>query len=178
LLFAVTARERAENKYSPATTIAESLSADPRLAIWKHAGKRIAERPWHGYGYGRLILQDELREDTGDRLLTHAHNTFVSQWLQTGAVGVALLMTMFAVLGFRYVQLVRSGDETLARLGALGLAVLASFIVKNLTDDFFFRANAKLFFAVHALLLGASAIRLRERGAVSAAAAPAAAEAR
>jgi O-antigen ligase len=178
LLFAVTARERAENKYSPATTVAESLSADPRLSIWKHAAKHIAERPWHGYGYGRLILRDELREDTGNRLLTHAHNMFVSQWLQTGGVGVALLVTLFAALGLRYLRLVRSGDGMLARLGAIGLAVLASFIVKNLTDDFFFRANAKLFFAVHALLLGVSAMRLRERRGVSAAAVPATAEAR
>ena len=163
LLFADAARERARENRSPDATVAESLSSDPRLSIWKHAAKHIAERPWHGYGFGRLIMKDELREDTRDRLLTHAHNTFVSQWLQTGGIGVALLVSLLGALGARYLMLLRTGDLVLARVGALGLAVLASFVVKNLTDDFFFRANAKLFFAVHALLLGVSAMRLRDR---------------
>lgn len=159
LLFADAARERAQENYPPATSVAESLSADPRLPLWKHAAGHIAERPWHGYGFGRLIMKDELREDTRDRLITHAHNMFVSQWLQTGAIGVALLVTLLCALALRYLALLRTGDLTLARIGALGLAVLAGFVVKNLTDDFFFRANAKLFFAVHALLLGVSAIK-------------------
>lgn len=154
-------RERAHAVYSPQTSIGETLERDPRLAIWRHAAERYAARPLTGYGYGRLILKDELREDTGDRLLTHAHNMFMSQALQTGAVGVALLVALLAALAARYAGVVRSGDAPLRRLGALGLAVLAAFVVKNLTDDFFFRANLKLFLAVHALLLGLAVTRER-----------------
>ncbi len=36
---------------------------------------------------------------------------------------------------------------------------LAGFVVRNLTDDFFLRANAKLLFAVQGVLLGAAALR-------------------
>jgi O-antigen ligase len=148
--------------YPPNTTVEDTLERDPRLAIWRHAGERLAQRPLTGFGYGRLILQDELREDTGDRLLTHAHNMFVSQALQTGAVGVALLVVLLVALLARYVQLARSGDATLRRLGTLGLAILAAFVAKNLTDDFFFRANQKLLFAVNAVLLGMAVLRERD----------------
>jgi hypothetical protein len=39
-------------------------------------------------------------------------------------------------------------------LGAIGLAVLAAFVVKNFTDDFFVRQNALVFWAVNGMLLG------------------------
>ncbi|HEX4884848.1 MAG TPA: O-antigen ligase family protein, partial [Casimicrobiaceae bacterium] len=162
ILFVDAMRDRAREAYPPQTSVEDTLVHDPRLAIWRHAAGHLRERPWTGYGYGRLILRDELRADTGDRLLTHAHNMFVSQALQTGAVGVVLLLALFGTVAARYVGLARSGDELLRRLGALGLAVLAAFVVKNLTDDFFFRANLKLLFAVHALLLGMAALRERE----------------
>jgi len=58
--------------------------------------------------------------------------------------------------------MLRSGDRWLARLGALGLMVLAGFIARNLTDDFFLRANARLLFAVHGMLLGAAHLRRRQ----------------
>lgn len=162
LLFADVASHRAATHFGPQASIAAAIAADPRPAIWKYAATHIAERPWHGHGYGRLIMKDELREDTGDRLLTHAHNMFVSQWLQTGGIGVMLLLAFLAALALRYLHFLRRGDPELARFGALGLAVLVAFVVKNLTDDFFFRANLKLFFAVHAILLAAGALRLRE----------------
>lgn len=172
-LFADAMRERAEDVYPPRTTIEHTLANDPRLTIWRHASEHFRARPWLGHGYGRLILQDELRADTGDRLLTHAHNMFVSQALQTGSIGLALLVALLGALAARYVGMARSGDETLRRYAAVGLAVLAAFVVKNLSDDFFFRANAKLFFAVHATLLGAAVLRERVSADAARATAPA-----
>lgn len=162
LLFVDAVRDRAREVYPPQTSVEDTLVHDPRLAIWRHAAEHIRARPLTGYGYGRLILKDELRADTGDPLLTHAHNMFVSQWLQTGAVGMALLVALLVALAARYAGLVRSGDDLLRRYGALGLAVLVGFVVKNLTDDFFFRANAKLLFAANAMLIGAAVLRERE----------------
>lgn len=162
-LLADAMRERAHDVYPPQTSVEDTLRHDPRLALWQHAAARFGERPLTGHGFGRLILRDELREDTGDRLLTHAHNMFVSQALQTGAVGLALLVVLLATLAWRYAGMLRSGDDLLRRYGALGLAMLAGFLVKNLTDDFFFRANAKLLFALNGVLLGLAVLRERER---------------
>ena len=161
-LFVDAMRDRARDVYPPRTTLEDTLLRDPRLAIWRHAAGHVSERPWTGYGYGRLILRDELRANTGDRLLTHAHNMLLNQAVQTGLVGTALLVALLGALAARYAAMLRVGDATLRRIGALGLAVLAAFVVKNLTDDFFFRANAKLLFAVNAMLLGAAVLRERE----------------
>ena len=70
------------------------------------------------------------------------------------------MLTIGALAAYHW-RLVRAGDEVLSRLGTIGLMVLAGFVVRNLTDDFFLRANAKLVFAVQGVLLGAAALRRR-----------------
>jgi len=47
-------------------------------------------------------------------------------------------------------------------LGVIGLALLACFVTKNLTDDFLHRHNAQVFWALNGMLLGLSA-RARAR---------------
>jgi O-antigen ligase len=158
LLFVDMAHDRAQ-LYPAATSIGDTLASDPRLAIWKRSLELIRQHPWLGNGYGLHILGPVFGEGPNVR---HPHNLFVSQWLQTGAVGVALFTLMICAVGARYVAFVRSGDEALARLGAIGCAVLASFVIRNLTDDFFLRANGRILFAVNALLLAGGALRMRE----------------
>jgi O-antigen ligase len=159
-LFASTVREKAQQHFPPQTSVAQALAGDPRIALWNHTVERIRERPWAGYGFGRAIIGEELKHELHDPLLAHAHNVFVSQWLQTGAPGFALFFALLAALALAYVRGFRSADETRAFLGIIGLALLAGFVVKNLTDDFFFGANAKEFWALNAILLGYDA-RLR-----------------
>jgi O-antigen ligase len=166
LLFADAAREKAMTHFPRDTTVAQSLEHDPRIALWNRTAARIAERPWTGYGFGSAILREELRGELGNPLLVHAHNLFVNQWLQTGAVGLALFVALLAAVAWRYLRFYRAPSDTLAFLGVLGLALLVGFIVKNLTDDFLTRSNAKEFWALNAAILGWG-IRL-ERAALSA----------
>ena len=37
-------------------------------------------------------------------MLTHAHNVFVSQWLQTGAIGFVAFVALLVALFWRYVR--------------------------------------------------------------------------
>jgi len=134
--------------------VAMSIERDPRLELWEHLATRIETRPLIGYGFGRRILASELVSETGDPLLAHAHNVFMSQWLQTGAIGMLAFIAFIAALGYRYVRFARSRDDTLAFVGIAGLAVLAGFTAKDLTDDFLFRSNAKELWATTAFLLG------------------------
>jgi hypothetical protein len=48
----------------------------------------------------------------------------------------------------------RSSDDALAVIGIAGVSLVAGFVVKNLTDDFLFRSNAKEFWALLAMLVG------------------------
>lgn len=162
LLFVDAARQRAELVSPDDSSVTAAIATDPRIAIWRHVTDRIRMRPWSGYGYGLHILGGEIGADNGDQRIMHPHNLFASQWLQTGAIGLALFVLMFAAVAVRYGRFVRSSDVALARVGAVGLAVLAAFLIRNLTDDFFLRANGKLLFAANAILLGLGALRLRE----------------
>jgi O-antigen ligase len=152
LAFADVVEDRAE--IARQASVALSLERDPRIALWEHVIDRIAARPWTGYGFGRRILAEPLVAELGDPLLAHAHNVFASQWLQTGALGLTAFVAFLAALATRYIRFVRSPDMTLAFVGVAGVALLAGFVAKNLTDDFLFRSNAKELWAMSAFLLG------------------------
>ncbi len=159
--FADVARERADAIGAGEGSVSTAIEHDPRIALWKAVGERIAEAPLAGHGFGRGILRDVLPTQLNDRALTHPHNTLVGQALETGAVGLALFVLMLGALAWRYLALLRAGDSQLAMTGIVGLSMLAGFVVKNLTDDFFYRSNAKLFWALTAILLAHSIARQR-----------------
>ena len=67
---------------------------------------------------------------------------------------MASFIAFLAALAARYVRFVRSRDDSLAFVGVVGLALLAGFVAKDLTDDFLFRSNAKELWAMSSFLLG------------------------
>jgi O-antigen ligase len=161
VLFVDAAMQRARTDHRLETSVAKTIADDPRLALWQHTFERIRERPWIGFGFGKSILRTELTGELRDPMLAHAHNLFVSQWLQTGVIGVAALCAMLLALAWRYAAFLRAGDGVLAAIGLTGLAMLAMFVAKNLTDDFMIRPTSKEFWALNALLIGYGIRRLR-----------------
>jgi O-antigen ligase len=164
--FADAAKERAESDYPPNTSVEATIKADPRIRLWHEVFDKIGDRVWQGYGFGRRIQAEEISSELADTQLTHAHNLFASQWLQTGAVGLALFVAMLGAILLNFVRYVRSRDDALAFLGIVGLAVLVGFVVKNLTDDFLFRSNAKELWALLAIVTGVGT-RITARAAPS-----------
>ena len=152
-LFIDAAMQRAKTDRSQDKSVAQLIADDPRLVLWQHTFERIRERPWTGFGFGKSILRTELSGEMGDPMLAHAHNVFVSQWLQTGVIGVAALVALLAALVWRYAAFMRGKDGMLAAIGVAGLVVLVAFVVKNLTDDFMMRPTSKEFWAINALLI-------------------------
>ncbi len=151
--FADAAKEKAES-FPPNTSIEATIRSDPRIRLWHYVIDRIGDRFWQGYGFGRRIQAEELTRELDNPYLTHAHNVLASQWLQTGAVGAALFVALLGAMAAKFVRYMRGRDDVLAFLGVAGLCLLAGFVVKNLTDDFLFRSNAKEFWALLAILLG------------------------
>jgi O-antigen ligase len=167
VVFVDVLQERAQADFPPQTTVAQTLAEDPRLPLWDRTAQIIGERPWTGFGFGRAIVADQLKGTLGNPMLWHAHNLFVGQVLQTGAVGLALFCALLAALCARFVRYVRRGDDALAVIGIVGMSLIAGFVIKNLTDDFLFRTNAKEFWALLALLVGFGT-RLEQDGAAAA----------
>lgn len=154
VLFVDAAMQRARVDHRSEASVAQALAEDPRIALWQTTFERIRERPWAGYGFGKSILRAELQDELRDPMLAHAHNLFVSQWLQTGVIGAAALCAVLLALAWRYAAFLRASDGTLAAIGITGLVMLAMFVTKNLTDDFMIRPTSKEFWALNAMLLG------------------------
>ncbi len=140
-----------------------SLEIDLRPALWKAATEEIAKAPWLGHGYGREIASGALRPLTPRHIdhpdLLHAHNMFLNIALQLGTVGLVLFATILALLAREFVRALRERES--CAVGILGLAVLAGFVAKNLTDDFLYRHNGLFFWALMGMLLGLARDRSR-----------------
>ena len=160
-----------------ATGIGQTVAkADHRLQLWPEIIEQIGEKPFTGYGFGRGLLRDPLREDFGaiDLHLWHAHNIVLEALLQLGIPGLIFLAVLLGMLvreGWRYS---RSMDERTFACGIALVAVVAGMLMRNMTDTLFVRQNALLFWGVAGMLLGLPLSRGSARTrAPSAAAAPA-----
>jgi O-antigen ligase len=160
VLFMDAALQRARTDHRT-ETVSKVLAEDPRFLLWQYTFERIGERPWAGFGYGKSILRTQMQDKLRDPMLAHAHNLFASQWLQTGAIGVAALCALLLAIAWRYAVFLRASDGVLASIGLTGLAMLTMFVVKNLTDDFLVRPTSKEFWALNALLIGYGIRRAR-----------------
>ena len=109
--FADAAQERASSVFPPNTSVEATIKADPRIRLWQQLSERIGDRVWQGYGFGRRIQAEEIASELADLQLTHAHNLFASQWLQTGAVGLGLFVAMLGAIATTFVRYVRARDD-------------------------------------------------------------------
>jgi O-antigen ligase len=142
--------------YPRAKSAADSLGYDERPPVWQAAARKIRERPWLGHGYGREIVAEDIRAAAAAagslNRLNHGHNMFVDAALQMGVPGVASLAALFLALGAALARLGRRiGGEPLAMAG---VALVAGYVVKNSTDDFFIRPSSLVFWAIAGMLAG------------------------
>ena len=161
----VVATEYKLRYYPRAASGLEAFSLDERPLIWKVASTYARERPWLGYGYGREIIgtriSGELEKAKLGQPYNHGHNVVLDAQLQMGVPGVIAFALMMAALLAAFVAMrTREGGVPLAIVGA---AMVAGYLTKNLTDDFFFRPSSLVFWAIAGMLLGLAA-RLPKKG--------------
>lgn len=140
----------------PAASVTAGLANDVRPRIWAVAWPAFLEAPWLGHGFGREILERKFTmikpEAPNHPPVTHAHNLFIDMALELGVVGLAALLAVLGTLAIEYRRYLL--DSRIAPLGVIGLALLAGFVAKNLTDDFLHRHNALVFWALNGILVG------------------------
>jgi O-antigen ligase len=130
------------------------LEKDPRIALWEETLDYIAERPLTGYGFGRGLLRNTLREETGNAMLWHSHNLFLDAVLQTGAPGLALFLLLLGATlreGWRFA---RNRSDATAAAGIALVAIVCGMVIRNMTDLLFLRHNALFYWGAAGLLLG------------------------
>lgn len=129
---------------------------DLRLRYWPAVIARIGEQPILGAGFGRnaMKLGHPDLVPAADPMFWHAHNVFFNYGLALGIPGMVALILLFASLAVIYWRMYRHEDQFLATLGIAGMLLLTSVILRNLTNDFFQRDVALLFWAMNGLFLG------------------------
>ncbi|WP_371323757.1 O-antigen ligase family protein [Dechloromonas sp. ZY10] len=133
--------------------IVAALERDGRLPIWKFAIGEALAHPWHGGGMGRESLIRQYPEHPLTQgVFVHAHNMLVNRLVQLGVPGLLAFVALFAALAWALWRHRRVAP--LARqVAVVGLAVCAGVWVKNMTDDFFVREQAYLFWFLAGALL-------------------------
>jgi O-antigen ligase len=128
------------------------IAKDPRLTIWREALERIEERPLTGYGFGRGLLRKELTRETRDNFAWHSHNLFLDAVVQTGAVGLALLLVLFAATLRQGWRMIRKQEPLAVACGVAVVAIVMGMLVRNMTDVLWVRHIALLYWGCIALL--------------------------
>lgn len=154
----------AKQKSSPdlsAPALLGVLSEDVRLDLWQYSAGLIAQHPLTGVGFGKRAAQDILEKQFHPGL-DHSHNLFVNYALQMGLPGLAAIVLLFMAVLREFWRLYRSSESDLVLIGIGGIVLVLGVITKNMTDDFFFRESALLFWAIVGIALGYGKRRLRQ----------------
>jgi O-antigen ligase len=161
IAFAAAIAAKNDRYYRTDPSPTASVDQDLRPRLWSLGVEKLKEAPWVGHGFGREILARTFLPETPRGVehppLLHGHNAFLDIALQLGLVGLAAFVAVLAMLVRQYSQLLARPDVSV--LGVIGLALLAGFVTKNLTDDFMHRHNAQVFWALNGMLLGFAARR-------------------
>ena len=123
------------------TEYANSTSEKARLLSWKSSAELIKEAPFLGYGIGDandvLIKKyKELGYKYNFENKYNAHNQFLQTLLQTGVVGLGVLIFIFVVLGMR---MKRSRNE---------FSVFLILFVSLVFESMLVRFNGIVFFSI------------------------------
>lgn len=136
------------------SSITLSISKDLRIPLWRYTAEKIADNPVFGAGFGKRVLENDFKAKFSNTNLWHAHNLLLNYALQLGVAGVAVLVFLFLSIYREFWRLYCANDEKVYLLGICGIALVTGVLAKNMTDDFFVRDNALLFWALVGMSLG------------------------
>jgi O-antigen ligase len=142
-------------------------SQDPRLTTWPAVAARILEHPLAGKGFGREIMKKAYPDLLSRKYpaVWHAHNLFLNYGMSLGIPGVIAIVWVFFALLRKFWELSRAEDRIVAMAGICGVLLVTGVVARNLTNDFFQRDLALLFWSVAGMLLGYAQHAEHPRGA-------------
>ncbi len=133
----------------------QNAAIDTRPRLWSYARERIQERPWTGHGFGLRSFNYAYPEmTTVSQDYWHTHNIVLDYGLQMGIPGLVALVVLFGGIVLVLWRLYSDPNRTVMLLGAVGLAMVTSVLIKNMTDLFFIRENSLLFWSLLGMVLG------------------------
>ncbi len=135
---------------------AVGVAQDPRLTTWPAVAARILEHPLAGKGFGREIMKKAYPDLLSREYpaVWHAHNLILNYGMSMGIPGMIAILLLFFALLRKFWQLSRADDRVVAMAGICGVLLVVGVVARNLTNDFFQRDLALLFWSIAGMLLG------------------------
>lgn len=130
------------------------IAQDSRWAAWPKVVDRILDQPLVGAGLGRQAMR-RAHPDLVVADVSHAHNVFLNAGISMGLPGVLAMLWLFAALLLAYARLLNAAEARTRWIGIAGILMITGVLARNLTNDFFVRDGALLFWALNGALLGA-----------------------
>jgi O-antigen ligase len=134
------------------------LSGDFRLQHWQRVLATIQEHPLTGAGFGRESMKraypDLVPKTEPQSLLWHPHNVLLTYGIGMGWPGVLALLGVFLSFSWEFRRhIARPGLD--CRLAAIaGIMLVIGVVTRNMTNDFFLRDGALMFWALSGALMG------------------------
>ena len=148
---------------------------DTRPMIWTYYAHLAMQSPIIGVGFGRTVpgIHYHTQQD-GDlarvefNAYIHAHNLFLNWWLQTGVVGVALLIAVLVTIVRAALRAVRRSGDPRGRAALVGIgALVALMLIRDATDDFLVYGMATLFWTLLGALVATTGHRDVDEGLIA-----------
>lgn len=108
-----------------------------RYIIWRGAWQMMLDAPWFGTGIGTFwMLWPPYRHPADDSGGYYVHNDYLQLWIETGVVGLGLLLAVYAALAWLFMRALRNpAMSARERLEATGLfAGLLAVAVHSFLD--------------------------------------------
>jgi O-antigen ligase len=87
-------------------------------------------------------------------LFWHPHNLFLNYGVAMGIPGIIAIVFLFFTLLRKFWELSRADDRIVAMAGICGVLLVIGVVGRNLSNDFFQRDLALLFWSIAGMLLG------------------------
>lgn len=136
----------------------QALSGDFRLQHWQRVLATIQEHPLTGAGFGRESMKRAypglVPKTEPQSLLWHPHNVFLTYGIGMGWPGVLALLAVFLSFSWEFQRHVVGPGRDRQLAAIAGIMLVIGVVTRNMTNDFFLRDGALMFWALSGALLG------------------------
>jgi O-antigen ligase len=114
--------------------LGETRTSD-RQVVWDLAWNYIGNRPWVGYGIGHG--QEAIDKSLPFWLQLNSHNAYLGIWLQTGIIGLVLVVLIYILTLGRALKMLLSKtvDRQTKEVLVLPFALLSGLMVTGLVEE-------------------------------------------
>lgn len=148
---------------SAGADIHEQTKQDVRWPVWKRVVSDVVQDPLVGSGFGLRTFTFKYEGKVQfDGPFWHAHNMVLNKAVQMGVPGVIAFLLLFWAMPWKVRKGLDQGrPEQIIALA--GIALACSVFFKNMTDDFFTRDGALLYWLLAGATLGSLRHCVREK---------------